>query len=363
MIEASRDIVLYDIQSTDDFNRWLHWVVQRIGRDVEKALQKNFVSLVLGGGYGRGEGGVVLVDNVEQPYNDLDFTLIVEDKKRVPYDALNHISHVYEQEIHIDVDFSRPLTRRDIRRWPFWLMWYDLLNGHIVVCGDDQAVTGNAPAKLTTGPLPLIEATRLMLNRGAGLLWAMRVVRNIEPPPDPDFVRRNYYKSIMAMGDALLIAWDRYSTPYTGRDEKIRRLMQDVTQIEDLNIQHLYDAALSFKFRPDYDPDLTITDQDLQGIADLWGRVFIMVEARRTGMEWDLSSYASWDGLREPEQHGLFNWPRNLVHNHRMGRCSLTYPRERLYRDLPALLGLSGRPDKNWINDSKTFLDIWNKFN
>ena len=55
-------------------------------------------------------------------------------------------------------------------------MWYDLLNGHIVIKGPSDILSAHAPAALKK-TLPVIEATRLVLNRGAGLLWALRVVR------------------------------------------------------------------------------------------------------------------------------------------------------------------------------------------
>jgi hypothetical protein len=156
---------VYADHGSEEFNQRMHDVSIRIGADVQKALGDNFVALLLGGGYGRGEGGVVRKNGVEQPYNDLDFTLVVKQKNRVPWDRLNSISEHYEEEIHIDVDFSRPLTLQDIAQWPHWLMWYDLLNGHIVIKGPADILTRHAPAALKR-TLPPIEATRLVLNRG-----------------------------------------------------------------------------------------------------------------------------------------------------------------------------------------------------
>ena len=213
-------------------------------------------------------------------------------------------------------------------------------------------------------PLPVIEATRLLLNRGAGLLWAMRVVRGMEKPRDPDFIRRNYYKCILAMGDALLIAWKRYHTAYTGRDTRLRRLMQEVHAIASLQLDDQYEKALQFKFRPDHDADLPMTHTDLQHLAYQWGAIFLMVEQWRTGQAWNtLTEYSHWEGLREPEQHGPANWPRNLVHNKRLGHWSLIYPRERLYRWLPGLLGLVDPPPLDWNEESVAFLEVWNRFN
>ena len=354
---------IYADHGSNEFNARMHEVCTRIGDAVKRAVGDNFVALLLGGGYGRGEGGVVRVSGMEQPYNDLDFTLIVKRKNRVPWDKLNHISEKFEKEIHIDVDFSRPLTLRDVRNWPHWLMWHDLLNGHIVTAGDADVLSANAPVSLKARLRP-IEATRLMLNRGAGLLWALRVARGTEPEPDNDFIRRNYYKCILAMGDALLIAHGRFATPYRGRDERIFKLEKDFSAIAVFQLGTLYEEALRFKFQPDVLPDSTFSETVLIDLSKRWGAVFLHVEKVRTGREWfSLTQYVKWGGLREIEQHSLKKIARNLVKNRQIGIWSWRYPRESLYIQLPVLLGLTDRRAQDWPEESARFLEIWDRFN
>ena len=354
---------VFDRQSTPAFNHWMRWVTQRIGHDVETALPGSFVALILGGGFGRGEGGIVLVDNVEQPYNDLDFTLIVRRREKTALHALHAISDRYASELHVDVDFSRPLTVADIRRWPAWLMWQDLLNGHIVVRGPSDILTANA-SPILQRPLPLIEATRLLLNRGAGLLWALRIVKGIERAPDSDFIRRNYFKCALALGDALMIAYERYATPYTGRDERLSRLINEEAGLASLFLEDQYRDALLFKFRPDCLPDLPISESDIRTLAERWGQVFLLVERKRTAFSWtSLSDYAGWNGYREAEQNHPGKWPRNVVQNWRMGRWSSVYPRETLYSRLPALFGLADHTPSEWDRASEAFLQVWRNFN
>ena len=355
--------VTYADHGSEVFNARMHDVCLRIGADVEQALGRNFTALVLGGGYGRGEGGVVRVDGVEKPYNDLDFTLLVKQKNSVPWGKLDAISERYEKEIHIDVDFSRPLTIRDVEAWPHWLMWYDLLNGHIVIKGPSDILTGHAPAALKE-TLPAIEATRLVLNRGAGLLWALRVARGVEKKPDADFTRRNYYKCILAMGDGLLIAHQRFATPYGGRDERLTRLEADAPEVAAFGLGALYQEALRFKFRPDVLPDTQVDEDRLMGLARRWGEIFLHVEIIRTGRNWvSLSEYSQWRGLREVKQHTFRNLPRNLIRSKQMGLFSWKYPREKLYRQLPVLLGLTDRTASDWPEESERFLKIWDRFN
>jgi hypothetical protein len=300
---------------------------------------------------------------VEQPYNDLDFTLIVRKKRIVPHHALHRISRRYEEEIHIEVDLSRPLTVDDIKRWPRWLMWRDLLHGHIVVRGKTDILTANAPKRLFL-PVPLIEATRLLLNRGAGLLWALRVVRGYDDLPDPDFVRRNYHKAALALGDALLMAFERYTTAYEGREQRLRLLMNDEPSVCDTEVETLYDTALTFKFRPDHVADCDPTESQIDRLFRLWERIWLVVETRRTGRPWSaMDAYTAWDGLREPDQHRPACWPRNVIHNRRLGRWSLIYPREDLYRALPRIVASSQSADASWEAVSKDFLERWKRFN
>ncbi|OGG44594.1 MAG: hypothetical protein A3F84_05545 [Candidatus Handelsmanbacteria bacterium RIFCSPLOWO2_12_FULL_64_10] len=355
--------MIYARQASAEFNARLDATLQRLAGDVKRVLGGNLIALVLGGGYGRGEGGVVRVDGVEQPYNDLDLILVVRRKKAVSQDVLGTICQDYEAELRIQVDFGRPLTLRDIQRWPHWLMWYDLLNGHIVLAGPPDVLRARAPSALQR-PLPSIEATRLLLNRGAGLLWAMRVLRGVEDPPDSDFVRRNYFKCILALGDALLIAHGRFATPYRGRDLLLARLTADCAAVAALQVESLYRSALRFKFCPDELTDAPLSEGQLHALAERWGSVFLHVECLRIGRPWaSLAEYAGWRGAREAGRNGPVRWLWNALWNRRWGAWSWQYPREHLYRQLPALLRLTGRPVADWPAEAARFLAVWRRFN
>lgn len=354
---------IYAVDGSATFNASLHETLLRIAERVEESLGNNLVALILGGGYGRGEGGLVQQDGIERPYNDLDFTLLVARKSRVAWDRLHEIGKCFARELGIHVDFSRPLTVSDVEHWPQWLMWYDLLNGHVVLKGPKDILTGHAPSALK-GPLPAIEATRLLLNRGTGLLWALRVVRGVEPPPDEDFVRRNFYKCALALGDALLITYGRYTTAYRGRDLILADLNRTEPAVAAFQLTALYDEALRFKFRPDLVAPHTPDEQSLQQLAQVWGQIFLHVENVRTHRTWSsLRQYVQWRGIRETDQHGFRLLGRNLVRNLQMKRLSCTYPREALYVRLPVLLGLVEGQVQDWPKETHIFLDVWNRFN
>ena len=353
----------YAAHASAAFNLYLHSMLRQIADATAQLVGDNLVALILGGGYGRGEGGVTLVDGAEQPYNDLDFTLVVHRVDAVPEHKLAAMRQECAQHIGIHVDYSRPFTLQEIRRWPACLMWWDLVRGHVVLTGSPTILLDNVPAHLQQ-PLPLIEATRLLLNRGAGLLWALRVVRGIEPEPDHDFVRRNFYKCLLALGDALLIGHQRFTTPYHDRDTRLSQLAATVPSVHALGLEAAYREALRFKFHPHLMALTPPDEKQLLALSEQWGDVLLYLEQLRTGRRWEsLEMYAQWRGLREPEQHHLSQVPRNVLRNLQGGRCTWRYPREQLYRQLPVLLGLTTMPVTKWPEVTARFLTIWQQFN
>lgn len=353
----------YAAHASAAFNLDLHSRLRQIADATAELVGDNLDALILGGGYGRGEGGVTLVDGVEHPYNDLDFTLVVHRADAVSEQQLTAMRQKFAQQMGIHVDYSRPFTRQEIRRWPACLMWWDLVRGHVVLAGSPTILLDNAPAHLQQ-PLPLIEATRLLLNRGAGLLWALRVVRGIEPEPDHDFVRRNYYKCLLAFGDALLIGHQRFTTQYHGRDTCLSQLAATVPGVRAMGLEAAYREALRFKFHPHAMAPTSPNEKQLLTLTEQWGEVLLYLEQLRTGRGWEsLEMYTQWRGLREPEQHHLRQVPRNVLRNLQGSRCAWRYPREQLYRQLPVLLGLTTRPVTNWPEATARFLTIWQQCN
>lgn len=355
----------YAQHASPDFNARLHQVLQRLAGDVRRILGPNLLALVLGGGYGRGEGGIVRRDGVELPYNDLDLALLVHRPLRVPRAALEGVCGRYARELDIHVDVTRPLTLRDVRRWPCHLMWSDLVQGHVILDGPSDVLRRNAPPALL-GPVPPLEATKLLLNRGAGLLWSWRVRRGVEPSSDPDFVRRNYWKCALGLGDAVLIAHRRFSTPYRGRDLRLATLAGEHADVAALSLTDLYEDALRFKFCPDDLPLDPPTELQLAALARAWGAVLLLVERGRTGREFDsIEEYVRWDGLRDPAQSAPRSWPRNLVRNLALRRLSLHHPREALFRALPSLLHADARALESvpWRVRGERFLQVWKHVN
>ncbi|MCC6698842.1 MAG: hypothetical protein IT365_24670 [Candidatus Hydrogenedentes bacterium] len=353
----------YTQHGSPAFKTWLDEQLAALTRDIAEVLRDNLVAVVLGGGYGRGEGGVVVVDGQERPYNDLDLVLVVRNPAVVPRGPLETIQAAWREKLFgIHVDMSRPQTIEQVKAWPHYMMWQDVLLGHIVLFGPPDVIRANAPDILLK-PLPLTEALRLMLNRGAGLLFALRIAAGVAPREDDDFVRRNFFKCAQALGDTALMIHQKYQTPYAGRETVFAGLCEAHEELRNLDIRAAYEESLVFRSLPDRVTQGPPSVQQLHEMARSWSRMLLYLETNRTGKRWDTTNaYADWTGVREADVNAWKDMPKNLARNLVIGSLSYKHPRERLYRDFARLLGAEPFPT-GWESISERMLRVWRRFN
>lgn len=163
----------------------------------------------LGGGYGRGEGGVHYSDtHAPRLYNDLDLFVFTKSccsrqRKQLDY-ALAQLATIWAERLHIEVDFAPAKEISHLPRYSQMLMYQELARGHVVLFGASQLPL----PLLDPETLPISEALRLLLNRGTGLLLAACEMNRTQP--NADFIMRNQMKVALGIGDAMLIAQHAY---------------------------------------------------------------------------------------------------------------------------------------------------------
>ena len=354
---------IYSSTGSDTFNKFLDSTLKELGAEVAQAVGEPFLALILAGGYGRGEGACVLRDGKESPYNDFDLFLVCKRQIAVS-DKVLAVTKKYEGLLGIEVDIGKPLTLDMIRALPHQLMWQDLLESHKVIVGDPKILLANAPSSLGEN-LPKIEALRLLLNRGSGLLQAiiqshalMQDAKHVLP--DPDFIRRNLQKCTLAIGDSLLITHGLYTPPLAERTKTLQDHITNLPIPQAEKILSLYTQAAHFKTQPDSLKEEQPSLADLEDIAKLWVEVMLYGERNRTGKNWERAeSYAQDHFLREPEQHTPKNILRNLGKNVKEGRLSLLYPREKLYGQLAVLLEDPKPASASWKAEADAFITAW----
>ncbi len=321
-------------------------------------------AIVLGGGYGRGEGGVT-EDSTGQPhfFNDLDYFLFTDssdDKELVA--AVHEWEQFESSQMGIDVE-GKCLPKDDLRQTAESMMFYDLVAGHTIIHGaDDFFKAYSALANPKT--IEAVEATRLLWNRGTGLLFA-RV--DLAEEQDLSVVHRNQSKAKLALGDALLTLQGKYR-PFA------RERHQLLSELEGLDerILKLHALGVEFKLQPTICPELKELHSTQEELTELWLDCFLKVESSRLGCEFDSpEAYAMYSGKLYSNYQTLKNLSLSFRDRIQRGGCLhpvLDYPRGALQRALVLLLKSEPKWDQmschlgSKLSDLRTAVEVYKKW-
>jgi hypothetical protein len=187
-------------------------VEDQVERDLTRAVArcrafygKALAGLYLGGGYGRGEGGLRRVGAGWAPENDYDLFALVRGgglearlwRQRTARRLIPALQQGQPMEYEVGVLGVRSLARQVPTQ-----MLHDLRQGHLCLWGDPEALLElpcDDPAEL-----PPSEGLRLLVNRGALLLLAAQGVAAGAPLP-PVRLDRFLHKARLAVGDGWLL--------------------------------------------------------------------------------------------------------------------------------------------------------------
>lgn len=242
----------YALKADAAFDEMLDKQLTAISEALKKtAVSKDIAAVVLGGGYGRGEGGVFETpDGRKILYNDLDFFVIAKNLssfrlKKIDR-ALAILGESFSRTIGIAVDFGPAKTLKQVAKMPFTMMWQELREGHLLIYGSKDVLDSLPDYDLHD--LPRSEGLRLLLNRGTGLLLVKQKFeqKNIKLA-DRDFIGRNLHKAVLACGDVFLILQKQYCSSVQKRLCRLEELGKkkfDAAGIE------LYRQAVQFKLSP-----------------------------------------------------------------------------------------------------------------
>lgn len=213
--------------------RLMEETVKGIGAEIGTLAVPCLQGVVLGGGYGRGEGGVFADGAEERLSNDLDFFAVTApdtstDGIRAIMAALAPVSEAWTAKLGVDVDFVVRTPWR-IRHDEARVMIQELVRGYVDVAGRPGAELFQDVARRPPEALPWTEAVRLLVNRGVGLTLA-------RTSGDAVFAERNVNKCVLGAGDAVLVARHAYAWRVEDRASALG--------------WPAYDAAMAWKFRP-----------------------------------------------------------------------------------------------------------------
>lgn len=311
--------------------------------------------LVLAGGYGRGEGGVLRENGADAPYNDLEFFVFVRGSTvlndRRYKQPLHALGERLSPDAGLDVEF-KILSLTKLRRSRVSMFFYDLVMGHRWIIGSD-ALFAECDHHRDAAQIPLHEATRLLFNRCSGLLFAkVRLERDDFTTADADFVGRNIAKAQLALGDVILAANGRY---HWSCQERHRRLEAD-----ELLKQH-HSAGVEFKLHPKRSVlSRAELAADHAALTSMAAKVFLDLEGRRLGCVFESAEAYARSGVNKCPEQPL--WKNVITHVRVRGipQRKTRYPREHLLHEL-ALMLWAGRALST--EAMRAYTALWNRFN
>ena len=343
--------------------------------------------LLLAGGYGRGEGGVLRTASGDQPYNDLEFYVFVRGHRlRAEWTygaALHELGVRLSARAGVEVEF-KVLTLPALRAARPSMFYYDLVLGHRWLTGDDALLVGCSHHR-DAREIPLHEATRLLMNRCSGLLFsAERLRRPRFGTEESDFVGRNLAKIQLALGDVLVTASGQYHWSCQERHRCLRCLRTFGAAAWHEAVCRHHGAGLAFKLHPvrSREPREKLARQHAE-LSQLARQLWLWFENLRLGRAYlGTREYALSATDKCPETSPLRN---RLVNAKAFGArealrgSGRRYPRQRLLHALCLLLWEEGlaenpallesvrcqlrAPAADWGGLVAAYERLWHRFN
>lgn len=337
----------FTLDGSAALERHLRSVCDKVRQEVLAVVPSSKLEgLILAGGYGRGEGGVLRTDSREEPYNDLEFYVFVRGNRvlaeRKYRPRLNELGQRLSPEAGLEVEF-KVLTLGQLRSAPPSMFFYDLVAGHRWEVGDDSLLAGCEHHR-EPRDIPLYEATRLLMNRCTGLLFSAERLRRARfGTEESDFVGRNLAKLQLALGDVLLAARGHYHWSCRERHQRLAGLSAwgDERWREPICRHHA--AGVEFKLHPIRTAAAreTLAPRHAE-LSRLGKELWLWLENERLGTSFTTPDQYALSAIDKcPETAG---WRNRLVNARAFGLAAalrpgaVRYPRQRLLHALSLLL-------------------------
>ncbi len=337
----------FTIDGSAELEKRLEQLCDRVREGVTAAIPaKEIDAIVLGGGYGRGEGGVLRDDMEDKPYNDFEFYVFLRGSRVLNDRRHRGKLHELGERLSVDAGMAVEFKIDVIDRWKdsaVTMFSYDLVAGHRVIFGNER-IMDDCGHHLRAPAIPLSEATRLMFNRCSGLLMARELLdKRRLTREEADFTGRNLAKLQLALGDAALTVFGEYHWSVCERNRRLAAL--DAGELNpwmaEIRAHHI--TGMEFKLHPSVaSKSVEEFEVEHRQLTALARRLWLWLESRRLKQSFEtVSDYALSTVEKCPETSA---WRNFLLSIRTFGfkalpeASSFRYPRERLFNALALLL-------------------------
>ena len=256
-------------------NSFVNQAIQGYLDQIVKVILKELPqakSIILGGGFGRGEGSVWLKKNTVIPINDFDMFVVAE--KNIDEERLNLVANQASKSLPVEIgsrgtdfySFDRSLHANtfyvDLKVLPIkkladlppMFRYFELKNASVVLWGKDYR---DLMPDYQVKDLPLIEGFRLLLNRMAMLCLYFSLDFTKRPMSLSEKHGLLYLasKSLVDLSAPLLQLNGQYLPTYLGRLKNLKKTYKKdfpelYKQLPDL-VEKVQQAT-DFKIKPDF---------------------------------------------------------------------------------------------------------------
>jgi hypothetical protein len=288
----------------------LELLIQNMVEEIASAIisdlkEDDYEALIMLGGYGRGEGGVVIENGEEKPHNNFDFILISKNKNDYMNEELKKklMFQISEksQKLNIGIDIS-VISAKKLQNAECRIIWYDMRFGHKTIFGNSDFVP--SLTRFSKDKIPSWDARNLMVNRGTLMIINDLIIqKNYLDYNLKKLIIKHIIKAIIGYGDTFLFFLGDYHWSYVQKQKNMRR-RTDVNP----KFRALYEEAMNFRFQPDYPrylaKDLRIWIEELR---EHFKEVFLICETKRLQQK-----TISWDEY--PFKAFEYAWGDYLFH-------------------------------------------------
>lgn len=314
-------------------------------------LGRHAISILLTGGYGRGEGGIIWKDGNCFPVNDYDLVVVTKNMFLPMFlryrSKIHRLGNELTEELGLGIDLAL-IREKSLRSMTPNILWYETQRGHYVVWGEVDIV--KELPRWEPQDIPWCEGTRLLLNRGAMLLVAKSIFNKSHSITQGELqtILTAAWKAVLSWGDSVLLMSGEYDYRYKKREAVIQNLssLNEVPHGDTLS--ELYSQAIHYKFfQESAEIQATGIGEWLSDMIKRHEAVFQWFEEKRLGRpiaNW--KEYATWVP-KLPLPGSLVGRAKNVVRNvwqggwptmHDCVKWAVADQQERLLSSFPILL-------------------------